>query len=111
MFKSLALAVTIAATPALAQDSLIQTMPMIGECVPTEWLEGYIQGEFAEEGFAQGTSLFKLDAQTEALAQMKLFVNYAAQTFSIVFEFAEDNISCLIATGNDFTPYITGDDI
>ena len=88
-----------------------QVMLMTAACQQSEIVAEFIRKEYAEIPFANGTGIVKLPEDRYATGLTHLYVNPEQKGFTVVIEFPEDDVSCIVLMGDDFQPAHQGDGV
>ena len=87
-----------------------QIMPITAACQQSTAVENFIQDEYQEVPFAQGSGVVRLQGDRYAEGRTKIYLNPEDLGFTVVIEFPQDDVHCIILMGDDFQPVISGDD-
>ena len=88
-----------------------QVMLMTAACQQSEIVAEFIQQEYAEIPFANGTGVVSLPEDSYAEGVTHLYVHPEEKGFTVVVEFPEDDVSCIVLMGDDFKPAYQGDGV
>lgn len=85
--------------PALGE----QVLETIGTCLSVEKAEEFIIGRYNEIPFAGGPGVIRTP-RGFLPGLVKIYVDPAKKGYTIVIEFPEDQTSCMVVMGDDFSP-------
>jgi len=88
-----------------------QIMLMTAACQQSEIVDEFIKQQYSEIPFADGTAVVRLPEDRYAEGITHLYLNPKDKGFTIVVEFVEDDISCIVLMGDDFQPAYQGDGV
>ena len=86
-----------------------QIMRMTAACQQSDIVADFITEQYMEVPFAEGPSVIRLNETQYAEGLGKIYVNPKTGGFSVVMEFPEDDVACILLMGDDFKPAIQGD--
>lgn len=90
---------------AQAQQEEILTMPISAICTPTKSVDKELKTQYNEIPFAQGVgSVYNSKLQDFVATRTRIFLDPKTFSFSIVVDIPEDDISCIVITGDSFQP-------
>jgi hypothetical protein len=107
----LGLTLTLGSAQAQNQNQKL-TFSSTMECNVTGVLEKYINEEFGERSFSE-SKIFLQATKNSRLYEGKLvvYINPETKTYSLMVEFEDDKISCMLGSGVDFAPAKRGPNI
>jgi len=102
------------AVPALAQDQqeeqtpmALQQFPMFVNCLPSSPEDMLLQ-RYGELPFIEGLGSIIIPGDRSLNGKMTMYLEPQGGTFTIIFQPTED-ISCMIMSGSDIIPVVSGE--
>lgn len=87
----------------------ILTMPVTAPCLPFDDALSKLSKQYGEKPFAQGPGVvYNSKIQEYIVVRVLIFLNPSNSSFTIAYEVTEDNIICILSTGDDFGPISRG---
>ncbi len=86
-----------------------QIMRMTAACQQSDRVHDFITQEYEEIPFSQGPAVIRLNEEQYAEGNSTIYVNPKTKGFSVVIEFPEDDVACILLMGDDFKPAIQGE--
>ena len=100
----LALGLALAYTPVQAQQSEPQVLTLEHACGPVDRVLPYLRDKYGEQPFALGSAMVELPGDGLAEGVLLITVNPETKSYTINVVFEEDNIVCMLTSGQDFSP-------
>lgn len=91
---------------AQAQDTAFRDMEMIAGCQDSDAMRAWLKEEFGEIAFLSGEGIFRRFDGQFADADVRVYANPSTFTFTVLAEFEQDNISCVVFMGDNLGPVI-----
>ena len=83
----------------------VQYFTTINECLSTGEAMFVIESRFKEQPFVIGTGIVKSAYDLEYReGLMVMYVNLDSSTYTVIINFATDDMSCILITGEQFQP-------
>ena len=101
----LALGLALAYTPVQAQqDSKPKVLALTADCGPIDKVLPFLTEEYGERPFALGSAIITLGDENQANGVLLITVNPKELTYTVNIVFEEDEMMCLLTTGDNFKP-------
>jgi hypothetical protein len=100
----LALGLALAYTPAHSEQSDIKILTLEHDCAPAARVLPYLEEEFGERPFAFGRAAVNLRGGEEVQGVLLMNVNPSTRSYTINILFEDDDIVCMLTTGDKFQP-------
>jgi len=100
----LILGLALAYTPVQSQESDVQVLTLEHDCAPADRVLSYLEEEFGEQPFALGSAMVKLPRGDEVEGILLMSVNPDTRTYTINILFDEDDMMCMLTSGDKFQP-------
>lgn len=106
MFKSITAAILLSTivTASIAQGTEPKNLYTVSECVNIDIASELLEKEYGEKPFALGTAFVEIPEYGEAEGVLVITVNPKTRTYTINIIFEEDNMVCIILSGDGFEP-------
>ena len=102
--KSLLVSLVILLSSAV-YSAEVQYFTTTNECLPTNEVMFEIENRFKEQPFVIGTGVVRSAYDLEYReGLMVMYVNLDSSTYTVIINFAADNMSCILITGEQFQP-------
>lgn len=88
-----------------AQSNMPAGMLIMADCDYIEILKSFVYDEERQIPFVGGTGIMQLDNLAFAEGVWKVYVDPDQDTYSIVIEFPEDGVMCLVGMGKGLAPF------
>lgn len=108
MLKTLAFAFSLTATSALAQVES-KVMFLMSDCIDTRINNHFMYNELMEIPFAGGKGVMKREDGEFSEGVWKIYASPDTKNFTIIIEFPQENLSCLVGMGDDLAPFTDQD--
>jgi hypothetical protein len=86
-----------------------QILNLTGSCAASEDVHRYLTQEYEEVPFSQGPSVIRLPSGEYAGGIARIYVNPQTRGFTVVTEFVEEGVTCILLMGDDFRPIRQGE--
>ena len=100
----LALGLALAYTPVHSKESDVKVLTLEHDCAPSDQVLSYLEEEFGEQPFALGSAMVKLPRGDEVEGILLMSVNPDTRTYTINILFDEDDMMCMLTSGDKFQP-------
>lgn len=102
---SLLLGLTLVASQVFAQeDSEVKKLLLAHDCAPIERISPLLREQFGERPFALGIAVVTLPDGRPLEGVLMLTVNAETRTYTVNIMFVEDEMMCMLTSGEDFQP-------
>tara|TARA_B110000977_G_C10975368_1_gene453993 strand:- start:672 stop:1037 length:366 start_codon:yes stop_codon:yes gene_type:complete len=99
--------VLLVSTAATAQESKIQYLTTSNECLPKDQMRKELEGQYQETPILMGTGQVTASKNAEPYeGLMLLYTNIKTSTFTVIIYFEEDDVSCILITGDEMQPVV-----
>jgi hypothetical protein len=100
----LALGLALAYTPAHSQESESKNLLTISACATIETASNSLKEAYGEQPFALGTAYAEVPEYGTIEGVLILTVNPKTRTYTVNIVFEQDNMVCMILSGDNFSP-------
>ena len=108
MFKYLLAAAIISLVPTVASAQDFVPMMIMADCANSRTVKQFIYQDLQEIPFSGGWGIMQRDDAQFAEGVWKVYTRPDWGTFTIVIEFPDDGVMCLVGMGNDLNTFSDG---
>ena len=102
---SLLLGLTLVASQAFAQEDIeVKKLLLAHDCAPIEQIVPRLRDLYGERPFALGVAVVTLSDGRPLEGVLMLTVNAETRTYTVNIIFEEDEMLCMLTSGEDFQP-------
>lgn len=92
-----------------ANAESVQLLQMVGSCTSIEQTDKLLS-QYKEISIGSGTSIIRINNDQHASGVGKLYMNLENMTFTFLIDFPEQEKSCILLLGDEFSFTVQGDE-